>query len=142
MNVKATDHFISLCASTRRKIKNYLQRPTHRCLPDCGETRQSHKRGSRQGSSQPMLEIFIIFIYIYMRMYRSLWGVCGCRSVPRCGSLAPVLATLPLTCLEYASIIFINIDFINCDETRQSHKHGSRRGSLQLCVFTFVDLYI
>jgi hypothetical protein len=33
------------------------------CLTDCNETRHSHKCGSRQGSLQPVLEIFI-FIHV------------------------------------------------------------------------------
>ena len=70
-------------------------------------------------------------------MDRSLWEVCGRRSVPRCGSLAPALATLPLPCLKYASIIFMIIHFISYEETRQSHKRGSRRGSLQLICKTW-----
>ena len=67
------------------------------CLTDCNETRQSHKRGSRQGSLQPTL---LIYTYFYI-MDRMLWRGCGCRSVPRCGSHSPFLITLrlPLTCL-------------------------------------------
>ena len=65
-------------------------------------------------------------------MYRSLWEVRGRRSAPRRGPPAPVPATPPLPRLKHASIIFTITHFTSREETRQSHKRGSRRGPSQL----------
>ena len=75
-----------------------------------------------------------------------LWRVCGCRSLPRRGSLAPFLTSLPLChchvgeevrlarlCSDHsATATMLALFLFSCNETRQSHKRGSRRGSLQL----------
>ena len=86
-------------------------------LTDCGETRQSHKRGSRQGSSQPMLEIFLFnILYIYVICEECIgvcWGSAGagrCLGAARSPLFSPlchchVLHMLALFLLHIVSIV-------------------------------------